>query len=130
MLVCDRCGSSIPEERWKKQESNGVFECPVCGAQKVRETSSDKVISEGDITLLKESDNNLSKELDNKSISLSFVKEDGSTNIPEASDVLRAVDSGVRHIFGDAITACPECGHVICVCSLKRLFAGDNNIGF
>lgn len=30
MLLCNSCGSSIPEELWK--DENGSLKCPVCGA--------------------------------------------------------------------------------------------------
>lgn len=110
LVTCDKCGSSIPNNLWKKNDKDEDV-CPVCGAVR------GNALSTGKVSLSK------SDEGSEVTVPVPITKnETGSINIPSASSVLDAIDNGVKSIFGDSVMPCPECGKVICVCGLKGLF--------
>ena len=60
-----------------------------------------------------------------------IVEKNGVVKETTVSGILDSLDSGLKKAFGDTISVCPDCGKVICICSLKKLFGGDkNNVGF
>lgn len=117
MLTCDNCGSTIPEDLWKKDESDGVLSCPVCGMTRTTTTNPFRV--------------SLAKDENTAIMPVNLSKEDGVVQAPTASSVIDSLDKGLKDVFGDTLSTCPDCGKVICICSLKKLFNGDkNNVGF
>lgn len=128
MLLCNSCGSSIPEELWK--DENGSLKCPVCGAllgKTAVDSSDDKAVVEKEDTI---------------PVKVSLAKDDNTTVVPvelpvspnsevTAESIFDSIDKGIRNVFGSSVEVCPNCGKVICICSLKKLLSGDkNNAGF
>lgn len=120
MLTCDNCGSKIPDDLWKKDESDGTLSCPVCGTPKNTESTH------FDVSLTKE-------DMDSGIKDAVPVEFNGRKTVVEPSTisgVVESFDSGLKKVFGDTLSVCPDCGKVICICSLKKLFNKENNIGF
>lgn len=107
LLKCENCGSSIPVELWKKDGDNLV--CPACGKTRVAKVNLEKT----KVSLKKDEEKNElilsvnSPKIEPKNQDVSFI------------DVL---DSGLKSIFGSAVSPCPDCGKIICICSLKSAF--------
>lgn len=117
MIKCNNCGSMIPDNLWKKSDDNSLISCPVCGVSKTADTQVAKI--------------SLTKDDIEKAVSVEIVGKDGAAEETTVSGVLDSLDSGLKKAFGDTISVCPDCGKVICICSLKKLFGGDkNNVGF
>lgn len=117
MIKCNNCGSMIPDNLWKKADDDGLISCPVCGVSRAVDTSVAKV--------------SLSKDDVEKAVPVEIVEKNGVVEETTVSGILDSLDSGLKKAFGDTISVCPDCGKVICICSLKKLFGGDkNNVGF
>lgn len=121
MLTCEKCGSTIPDDLWKKDESDGTLSCPVCGTPRVTEMPVAKV------SLVKD---DIESEVKNAvPIEIDGVK--GVVGASTMSGILDSFDTGLKKAFGDTLSVCPDCGKVICICSLKKLFNEDkSNVGF
>lgn len=117
MITCNNCGSTIPDNLWKKGESDGTLSCPVCGLPRTTETPVVKV--------------SLAKDDVKDVIPVEIEDKSGVVQTSTMSNVLDSFDKGLKNTFGDTLSVCPDCGKVICICSLKKLFNGDkNNVGF
>lgn len=117
MIKCNNCGSMIPDNLWKTLDDNGLISCPVCGVAREIDTSVPKI--------------SLTKDDIENAVPVEIVGKDGVAEETTVSGVLDSLDSGIKKAFGDTISVCPDCGKVICICSLKKLFSGDkNNVGF
>lgn len=117
MLTCDNCGSTIPDDLWKKDESDGVLSYPVCGSIKTTTTTPVKL--------------SLTKNYVDNAVPVEIEDNSGVVQTSTMSSVLESFDKGLKSTFGDTLSVCPDCGKVICICSLKKLFNGDkSNVGF
>lgn len=117
MIKCNNCGSMIPDNLWKTGDKDGILSCPVCGVSRIADTPVAKI--------------SLSKDDIEKAVQVEIVGKSGVAEETTVSGVLDSLDSGLKKAFGDTISVCPDCGKVICICSLKKLFGGDkNNVGF
>lgn len=117
MIKCNNCGSIIPDNLWKKADDSDILSCPVCRASRTVDTTVAKI--------------SLSKDDVEKAVPVEIIGEDGVAKETTVSSVLDSLDNGFKKAFGNTISVCPDCGKVICICSLKKLFSGDkNNVGF
>lgn len=117
MIKCNNCGSIIPDNLWKKADDSDILSCPVCRASRTVDTPVAKI--------------SLSKDDVEKAVPVEIIGEDGVAKETTVSSVLDSLDNGFKKAFGNTISVCPDCGKVICICSLKKLFSGDkNNVGF
>lgn len=117
MIKCNNCGSMIPDNLWKTGDKDGILSCPVCGVARAADAPVAKI--------------SLSKDDVEKAVPVEVVSNDGVVEETTISGVLDSFDNGLKKAFGDTVSVCPDCGKVICICSLKKLFGGDkNNVGF
>lgn len=117
MLTCNNCGSTIPDDLWKKDESDGVLSCPVCDSIRTTTTVPVRV--------------SLTKDDVENAVQVEIEEKSGVVQTSTMSNVLESFDKGLKSTFGDTLSVCPDCGKVICICSLKKLFNGDkSNVGF
>lgn len=117
MIKCNNCGSMIPDNLWKTGDKCGILSCPVCGVARAADAPVAKI--------------SLSKDDVEKAVPVEVVSNDGVVEETTISGVLDSFDNELKKAFGDTISVCPDCGKVICICSLKKLFGGDkNNVGF
>ena len=100
-----------------------MIKCNNCGSM-----IPDNLWKTGDTQVAKIS---LSKDDVEKAVPVEVIDDNGVVEETTISGVLDSFDNGLKKAFGDTISVCPDCGKVICICSLKKLFDGDkNNVGF